>query len=260
MKKIIHALILAGMYSVAAPAGHATAVVLQQATATFSQTTGSRFIDRAINGDLTDGWAISPNITSQTAVFETSANLGSAAGTLFTFVLTQAFASPQHTLGHFRLSLTTDDRSLFADGLASGGDVTANWTVLDPMTFVSANGATLTELGDYSILASGFSPDNDVYTVTASTTLTDITGIRLEALTDASLPFGGPGRKPTNGNFVLSEFQVYVPDAPAAAPSNTAAAVPEPSTWLMFLTGASLLWFTARRRNFAVRARRAISG
>ena len=43
--------------------------------------------------------------------------------------------------------------------------------------------------------------------------LTGITGIRLEALTDPSLPGQGPGRAP-NGNFVLNEFRV------TAAPLN----------------------------------------
>src|SRR5262249_47112084 len=35
-----------------------------------------------------------------------------------------------------------------------------------------------------------------------------ITGIRLEALTDPSLPFNGPGREPLNGNFHVAEFTV----------------------------------------------------
>ena len=116
---------------------------------------------------------------------------GFAGGSTFTFTLTQSF--PGHTLGRFRISVTTDDRASFADGLVSGGDVTANWTVLDPTTAVSANGATLNELGDYSILASGASPVADTYTVTADTALTGITGFRAEAISDPSLPFGGPG-------------------------------------------------------------------
>jgi len=106
--------------------------------------------------------------------------------------------------------VTTDDRSTFCNGLATGGNVTANWTVLDPIVFTSFNGTTLTKLSDHSILASGALPDTDVYTVKARTTLTGITGIRLEALTDPSLPNNGPGRQPLNGNFVLSEFTVAI--------------------------------------------------
>jgi hypothetical protein len=47
------------------------------------------------------------------------------------------------------------------------------------------------------------------YTVIAETSLTGITGVRLEALEDASLPMGGPGMQTINGNFVLSELEVY---------------------------------------------------
>jgi DNA-binding CsgD family transcriptional regulator len=75
--------------------------------------------------------------------------------------------------------VTTDPRDTFADGLPTGGDVTANWTVLDPMTIASTNGVTFTKLSDLSILADGPTPDTDVYTVTASTALGGVTGIRL---------------------------------------------------------------------------------
>ncbi len=44
-------------------------------------------------------------------------------------------------------------------------------------------------------------------TITALTSLTGITGFRLEMLADASLPANGPGRF-GNGNFVLSELGV----------------------------------------------------
>ena len=219
-------------------------VGLQQATATFSQSySGDYSVGKAINGTLADnlGWAISPdgsaNPASQTAVFETVTDIGFAGGSTLTFTLYQThdFDFVFHTLGRFRLSVTTDDRSMFADGLASAGDVTANWTILDPDSFVSANGATLGKLADKSILASGFSPYLDIYTITANTSLTGITGIRLEALKDPSLPFNGPGRQPINGNFVLSEFEVSI------------AAVPEPSTGALVMAGC-LTWFLNRRR------------
>ena len=41
------------------------------------------------------------------------------------------------------------------------------------------------------------------------TSLSPITGIRLEVLEDPSLPFNGPGRQPTNGNFVLTELMLH---------------------------------------------------
>lgn len=54
-----------------------------------------------------------------------------------------------------------------------------------------------------------------------STPLSGITGFRLEVLTDSSLPFNGPGRQPTNGNFVLTELVADArsePTVPAAGP------------------------------------------
>ena len=162
--------------SLATDLAFSTQVILQQPTATFSQSfVGDFSVARAINGTTADnlGWAIatgpSTAIPSHTAAFETSVNVGHASGSIITFTLDHSFSGsfPLHTLGRFRLSITTDDRSQFANGLASGGDVTANWTVLDPNAFVSANGATLTELGDFSILASGLAPLTDVYTISA---------------------------------------------------------------------------------------------
>jgi hypothetical protein len=216
-----------------------TAVPLQNATATFSQASGwnvSTAIDGVINNFA--GWAIDsfvgPNTTTpQTAVFETVANAGFPGGGLLTFRLYQINHNPQHTLGRFRLSATTDDRSTFADGLQSGGDVTANWFVLAPLTAMATDGAILTAQADGSILAGGISPITSTYTITAMTSLQNITGFRLEALEDPSLPFSGPGRYPANGNFVLSEFQVeFLP-------------VPEPST-LAFIGCAALLIFGLR--------------
>jgi hypothetical protein len=81
------------------------------------------------------------------------------------------------------------------------------WTVLDPATMKSAGGAVLTKQADGSILPSGKNPFPETYTVTAGTKLTGITGLRLEVLTDPSMPAQGPGRAP-NGNFVLNEFKV----------------------------------------------------
>jgi hypothetical protein len=48
---------------------------------------------------------------------------------------------------------------------------------------------------------------NGVVTITAETDLTDITGVRLEVLTDSRFPNNGPGVAP-DGNFVLTELQL----------------------------------------------------
>lgn len=218
---------------------NAVPITLQNATATFSQAGfgGSFQVDKSTDGILTsfNGWAIDPQEVNQTAVWESAADFGFASGTFLTFRMLQN-QGDQHTLGNFRLSVTTDNRATFADGLSSGGDVTATWTILDPLTFTSLNGSTLTKLGDQSILASGFSPLTDVYTITASTNLMNITGFRLEALEQASLPFSGPGRQPTNGNFVLTEFTV------------NAVEVPEPATLLLFGLGLGGLGFCRRKQ------------
>ncbi|HKX26729.1 MAG TPA: PSD1 and planctomycete cytochrome C domain-containing protein, partial [Blastocatellia bacterium] len=83
------------------------------------------------------------------------------------------------------------------------------WTALDPVQSGSSGGATLGRLADRSILVSGANPENDEVTVVADSGLTRLTGIRLEALPDQSLPRGGPGRNPY-GNFRLSDLQAEV--------------------------------------------------
>jgi WD40 repeat protein/mono/diheme cytochrome c family protein len=88
------------------------------------------------------------------------------------------------------------------------------WRTLDPQKMESTNGATLTKLPDGSILVSGKNGNTGV-TITAETELTDITGLRLEALTDDKLPNKGPGRAP-DGNFVLAEIELSA--APKADP------------------------------------------
>src|SRR5262249_10812716 len=90
-----------------------------------------------------------------------------------------------------------------------------HWTVLQPTEINSKGGATLTQLGDGSILASGNNPVRDEYTVIARPSLEHITGIRLEALPDTSLPRNGPGRFPAGpnaGNFHLNKFRVFSGD------------------------------------------------
>jgi len=88
------------------------------------------------------------------------------------------------------------------------------WQTLEP---TSATGkAALKRLGDGSYLAAGKSEKADVYTFAAATSLTKITGLRIETLRDDSLPKGGPGRSP-DGTFALTEITL------AATPSAEAA-------------------------------------
>jgi Protein of unknown function (DUF1553)/Protein of unknown function (DUF1549)/Planctomycete cytochrome C len=89
-----------------------------------------------------------------------------------------------------------------------------HWTVLEPVRWSSKNDATLSKLDDGSLLASGDRPEIDTYEVAYRTGLKKITGLKLEALPDASLPEYGPGRGSVmdDGTFMLSEFVVGVHD------------------------------------------------
>ncbi len=86
-------------------------------------------------------------------------------------------------------------------------DEVKNWTTLDPSEIKAVNGATLTKLEDKSVLAAGANSETETYIITTKTDLKNITALRLEAMTDASLPKGGPGRDPY-GNFLLTGIEV----------------------------------------------------
>jgi len=102
-----------------------------------------------------------------------------------------------------------------------------DWTVLEPLEFSSTNGATLTKLEDKSVLASGTNVDKDVYEITLRTSLQDITGLRLEALTDDSLPSRRSGRG-QDGNFILTGFEA---EAESATPAQETTETPELGSW-----------------------------
>ncbi len=82
-----------------------------------------------------------------------------------------------------------------------------DWTVLAPTAARSTSGTTLTVQPDHSVLASGTNQGMDHYEITVRTNLAGLTGVRVEALTDPSLPLTGPGRA-GNGNFVLTGIDV----------------------------------------------------
>ncbi|MCI0660837.1 MAG: PSD1 and planctomycete cytochrome C domain-containing protein [Acidobacteria bacterium] len=93
----------------------------------------------------------------------------------------------------------------------------SNWTVLDPLELESSGGATMKKLSDNSVLVSGKKAENDLYLIKARTDLKGITGLRLEAITDESLPKGGPGRDPY-GNFFLTGLEVEISPLSQAQP------------------------------------------
>ncbi len=86
-------------------------------------------------------------------------------------------------------------------------DAEKQWQPLHPERAQSTGGSTLTVSADGSVLASGTNPDADTYTIEAKVPLHEITGIRLEALPDPSLPRGGPGRD-YYGNFMIREVKI----------------------------------------------------
>lgn len=93
----------------------------------------------------------------------------------------------------------------------------SGWVVLDATEFKSQGGATLAKQTDGSLLASGTNPQFDTYTISARVGAAPITGVRIEALADASMVKQGPGRA-GNGNFALTDLKVSV--APVGNPND----------------------------------------
>jgi len=86
------------------------------------------------------------------------------------------------------------------------------WAPLEPVQVVSKlkeQGATLTRQADGSYLASGPNPARDIYIFDAPMPKDGVSGLLLECFPDPSLPEGSLGRY-SNGNFVLSDFDVFV--------------------------------------------------
>ncbi len=230
---------------------HAVALVLQNGTAQLSQ--GGFSPDAAVDGNLSvsaGGWAMSGVETNNTAVWETASDTAFGDFTDFTFNLFSG-GYGAHTVGKFRLSVTTADRSLFADGNDSfgfaspgvGTETGVTWTPLIPTTVTGDNpGTTFTIGGGGEVLVGGTLDDPDTYVVTGTLFLSGITGVKLEVLTDPTLPENGPGRA-SNGNFVLIEF---TGDAIAGI-----FPAPEPSS--LMLLGLGTLFVAGRRSRRAVK-------
>lgn len=81
-----------------------------------------------------------------------------------------------------------------------------DWQLIDTASVSSQNGTEIARQNDSSFLASGPNPDQEVYTVSFDAPRA-IGALKLDVLTDQSLPESGPGRAP-NGNVVLSGFEV----------------------------------------------------
>jgi hypothetical protein len=90
-------------------------------------------------------------------------------------------------------------------GITSNQLATA-WMPIEPRSVNAQGSARLQKLPDGSVRSIASIGELPNYTVTAETTLTGITGVKLEVLPDAELPNFGPGHK--DGDFVLAEFIV----------------------------------------------------
>ena len=81
------------------------------------------------------------------------------------------------------------------------------WVVLPPESWFAAVGVKFEKFSDGSLLAKADRYIKGTYDVTLKTSLTNITGFRIELLTHTNLPYSGPGRS-KDGLAVLTEFSV----------------------------------------------------
>jgi hypothetical protein len=117
------------------------------------------------------------------------------------------------------------DLAEWEERLAKGLSHAAQTHVLEVAEFVSEEGAPHKLLEDGSVLLVDDAPATDTYVVTVHTKLTGISGIKLEALTDPSLPGKGPGRgDEKRPNFVLNTFRMMVASGESSAKPQAAGA------------------------------------
>lgn len=93
-----------------------------------------------------------------------------------------------------------------SDWVARQRPPVANWEPLDATDQILEGGlAHPEELPDHSIITLGFRPSSGDLRVFGRTSRTNLTGLRLEAMTHGDLAFGGPGRS-SPGTFAVSEM------------------------------------------------------
>jgi mono/diheme cytochrome c family protein len=83
------------------------------------------------------------------------------------------------------------------------------WSTITPAALRAESGSTLTANPDGEIAATGENPQRETYVLEAPGSIKKLTGLRLEALPDASLPRGGPGRD-SYGHFVITEVRAEI--------------------------------------------------
>jgi hypothetical protein len=85
-----------------------------------------------------------------------------------------------------------------------------SWHIIKPARMTAAAGSVLTADDGGAIFAGGEAPRNEAYTIEFELPVRAATGIRLEALPNAKLPRGGPGRD-SYGNFNITQIKLEVP-------------------------------------------------
>jgi hypothetical protein len=89
----------------------------------------------------------------------------------------------------------------------------AEWLTVEYVSYDTASGAGFEALDDRSLLSDGHASSKDAYRVTAKSPAPKVAAVRLRTLPHASLPKDGPGLA-SNGNFVMTEFQVRLGERP----------------------------------------------
>jgi hypothetical protein len=134
------------------------------------------------------------------------------------------------TLGAFKVFVTDADRSTFADGKVSGGQIGSAWYEVEVLGIETRaadrlGNESLAQSGhpqwalspSGEVLVTGDNPEYAVYRIRAKSPVATLRGVRLEFidLNGASadpvgaLPTGGPGRH-ANGNVIVREVEVRV--------------------------------------------------
>src|SRR5215207_4691918 len=98
--------------------------------------------------------------------------------------------------------------------VASADATNCDWSTLKcSVDDISTGGQRYLPLGDGSLLCQGYAPTKHTVVLSAKSEMESIAAIRLDVMTDANLPLGGPGRS-TVGSGALTEFEIE------AAPAN----------------------------------------
>ena len=95
-------------------------------------------------------------------------------------------------------------------------NATSIWSTAEIMDADATGGPILQVLDDESVVAQNISPDKTAYELVLKTSVPGVTALRLDVLTDESLPDGRLGRG--DGNFILSEFEAEITSSADAKP------------------------------------------